>query len=192
MTTAQTYSLAAYIVVTLTGRFISQRQRKAKRSLLSQGRAVAKDPTALLTALSAAVAIAIPIIEATLRETTISNVYTILAGLAVVLLGWGVAYVANRAISESWSPTIDKTKEQNLVASGVYSVVRHPLYLSGILVLTGTNIYFESSWAWLGALPALIALLVRVPIEERRLVERFGQEYIAYKKRTRAILPWIL
>lgn len=77
------------------------------------------------------------------------------------------------------------------MTTGVYSVVRHPLYLSGILVLTGTNIYFESSWAWLGALPAL-ALLIHVPIEERRLVERFGQEYIAYKKRTKAILPWIL
>ncbi len=190
--TAQTYSLAVYVIVMLIGRFISQRQRKAKRSLLFQSRAITKDWTALLAALSAAVAIALPIVEATLRETTVSNMYITLAGLAVVLVGWSMAYAANRTIGESWSPTVDKTEEQNLVISGVYSVVRHPLYLSGLLVLAGTNIYFESSWAWIGALLALIVILIRVPIEERLLVERFGQKYIAYKKRTKAILPWIL
>jgi protein-S-isoprenylcysteine O-methyltransferase Ste14 len=186
------YSLAVYVIVMLIGRFISQRQRKSKHSLLSQSRAITKDWTASFVALSAAVAIALPVLEATMRETTISNVYTSLVGLAIIIVGWGVDYVANRTIGESWSPTIDKTKEQDLVTSGVYAVIRHPLYLSGLLILAGTNIYFGSSWSWFGALLALIVILIRVPIEERRLVERFGQEYIAYQKRTKAILPWIL
>jgi protein-S-isoprenylcysteine O-methyltransferase Ste14 len=190
--TAQMYSLAAYIIVMLVGRFISQGQRKTKHSLLSQSQAILKDWTALLTALSSALAIALPVLEATLRETLISNMYTILAGLTIILAGYGVSYGANRAISENWSSTIDKTQEQNLVTSGLYSTIRHPLYLSGLLILAGTNIYFTSSWGWVGVLLALIAILIRVPLEERYLVERFGQEYIAYQKRSKAILPWIL
>ena len=141
--TVQTYVLVTYVIVMLTGRLISQRQRQAKHSLMSQSQAILKEPTALL------------------------------------VLGWGVACAANRAIGENWSPTIDKTKEQNLVTSGVYSVVRHPFYLAGAFLITGTSVYFGNSWAWLGALPALIVILVRIPIEERRLVERFGKEYIA-------------
>jgi protein-S-isoprenylcysteine O-methyltransferase Ste14 len=74
----------------------------------------------------------------------------------------------------------------------VYSTIRHPLYLSGLLILVGTNIYFASSWGWVGVLPALIVILIRVPLEERYLVDRFGQEYIAYQKRSKVILPWIL
>ncbi len=189
---AQTYELTAFVIVMLTCRFISQRQRKIKPSLLSQSRAITRDWTALLVALSAAVAIALPIIETTLRETTVVNMCTILSGLAFILTGWGVAYAANSAIGESWSPAINKTKEQKLVTSGVYAFIRHPLYLSGILILAGTNIYFRSSWAWFGTLLALVVTLIRVSIEERQLVERFGQQYIAYQRQTEAILPWIL
>jgi hypothetical protein len=52
----------------------------------------------------------------------------------------------------------------------------------GLFILIGTNIYFVSSWAWISLLLALVVILIRVPIEERYLVERFGQEYIAYQK----------
>jgi protein-S-isoprenylcysteine O-methyltransferase Ste14 len=185
------YRLIFYVFVMLAGRFFSQRQRHTDRSLVFQSQAIAKDWTALLTALSTAVAIALPVLEASLRGNNITNVWAAMAGIAMILAGWGVAYLANRAIGASWSATIDKTQEQRLATSGMYSVVRHPLYLSGLCILAGTNIYFGSSWAWLGALAALIIISVRVPIEERLLLERFGQEYIDYQKRTKAILPWI-
>ncbi len=190
--TSQMYALAAYVFVMLVGRFISQKQRKAKHSLLSQSRDMLKDWTALLAAFSTALAIALPVLEAALQETSVPNAYTILAGTAIILVGYGVAYIANHAISENWSPTIDKTQEQNLVTSGVYSIVRHPLYLSGLLILVGTNVYFASSWAWVSVLLASVVLLIRVPIEERYLVERFGQTYTAYQKRSKALLPWVL
>jgi protein-S-isoprenylcysteine O-methyltransferase Ste14 len=186
------YALAAYVFIMLVGRFMSQKQRKAKHSPLSQSRDMLKDWTALLAAISTAFAIALPVLEAALRETSVLNSATILAGTAIILVGYAVAYKANRTISENWSPTIDKTPEQNLVTTGMYSIVRHPLYLSGLLILVGTNVYFTSSWAWVSVLLASVVILIRVPIEERFLVERFGQEYTAYQKRSKAILPWVL
>lgn len=184
--------LGAYVLVMLAGRLLSLRQRKTKRSLAMQSQTIAGDWTALLVALSAAMAIALPVLEAALRQTATVNISAALAGLAIILVGWGVAYVANRAIGDSWSPVVGKTQEQHLVTSGVYSAIRHPLYLSGLLIVAGSNIYFASTWAWLGALIVLIAIFIRLPIEEQRLVERFGQAYIDYQKQTRAIFPWIL
>lgn len=92
----------------------------------------------MLSALLAALAIALPLVEFTLKVTPISDMYSILAGLVIIFIGYSTAYVANRTISENWSPTIDKTQVQKLVSSGVY------------------------------------------------------EEYIAYQKRSKAILPWIL
>ncbi len=190
--TPQLYILVIYIIVMLMGRFISQGQRKARQSLLSQSQAITKEWTALLAAFSAALAIAWPVLEYTLKETLEGHMYLRLIDLAVVVADYGIAYAANHTISQNWSPTVDKTQKQNLVTAGVYSTIRHPLYLSGLLILAGTNIYFGSSWAWAGVLLALIVILIRLPIEERHLVVRFGEEYIAYQKRTKAILPWLV
>ncbi len=187
----QIYPIAIYVVVTIVGRFISQGQRKPRHSLQLQSREILKDWTAILVALSAAIAIAWPVLEAALREDVKVSVYTRVGGLLAMVVGWGVAYAGNRTIAASWSPTIAKDKAQELVTSGIYATVRHPLYLSGLLILVGTNVYFGSRWAWLGAAVGFISIVIRIPIEERQLVQRFGQEYVDYQKRTQALVPWI-
>lgn len=112
--------------------------------------------------------------------------------MAILVVSWGIAYFANREIGIDWSPTIEKTQKQKLVTSGIYGIIKHPLYLSGLLILVGTNVYFGSKWAWLATTLVLIAILLRIPIEQKHLRERFGEEYIAYKRRRKTILPWIL
>jgi protein-S-isoprenylcysteine O-methyltransferase Ste14 len=188
---ANTFYIFAYVAILLIGRFVSQSQRKAGR-LPAQARSILKDPTAIFMALSAVVAITLPLVEVSLRETVSLGLFSVIIGVAFLVLGWGVAYSANRVIAENWSPAIAKTGEQDLVTSGVYSVVRHPLYFSGLLILLGTNIYFESTWAWLGVLLTFVITVYRIPLEERRLEERFGQEFIDYKRRTKAFIPWLL
>lgn len=190
--TAQMYTLAFYVIAMVTGRLMSQTQRKAKDSVLSQTRALTQDWTALLTAVAAALAIGLPVLEYTWRAPSNIKTFSILAGVAIILTGHGIAYAANRQIGDSWSPTIDKTPGQLLVTSGVYSTIRHPLYLSGILLSIGTNVYFGSTWAWIVALLFLAAIGCRIPIEERRLTERFGPAYTSYQEHTKAILPWVL
>ncbi|HHX51439.1 MAG TPA: isoprenylcysteine carboxylmethyltransferase family protein, partial [Clostridia bacterium] len=88
-------------------------------------------------------------------------------------------------------PIIEKREDQKLITSGIYGMVRHPLYLSGLLILAGTNIYFGSKWAWVGTVAAMVIILVRIPLEEKKLIKRFSQEYISYRRHTKRILPWI-
>jgi len=129
-----------------TGRFLSQRQRRNKQSLSSQWQSIVNDPTAVISGLLMAIAIGMALIEATLRQNTALQLNTALVGVAILVVSWGIAYFANREIGIDWSPTIEKTQKQKLVTSGIYGIIRHPLYLSGLLILVGTNVYFGSKW----------------------------------------------
>lgn len=185
-------ALAIYIVLIVIGRFISQRQRKSDgHKKTSQWKSIAKDYTAIISVLATAIAMGMALLEAALRQDAILQITLITIGAVIVIIGWIIAYLANREIGANWSPIIEKTKRQELVTSNIYSVVRHPLYLSGLCILIGTNLYFSSRWAWIGSVIAIIVILIRIPIEERKLKERFGDQYIAYMQNTKAIIPWI-
>lgn len=189
---SQTSAFIIYIIVILAGRFISQSQRKNRSSISSQWRRIVCDPTALAVAILAAVAIGMPIVEFSILKSTVFSLnVAMLIGLILIITGSGCAYFANKEIGANWSPIIEKTQKQRLVTSGIYGIVRHPLYLSGLLILAGTNIYFGSKWAWAGTIIVLVGILCRIPFEEKQLIKRFGQEYIIYKQQTKAILPWI-
>ena len=128
----QTSALIIYIIVLLAGRFISQSQRKNRVSLSSQWQSIVSDPTALVVMILGAVAFGMPIVEfSILKSTVFSFSVAMLTGLIPIITGSGCAFFANKEIGANWSPIIEKTQKQKLVTSGIYGIVRHPLYLCG-------------------------------------------------------------
>ncbi len=186
------YTLLLFIALMCIGSLVCRGPRKASPARPSQFREITKDPTALLGAAAVALAFALPVVEASLVRHQGLRLHTIIPGMVVIIIGFAINYSANREIGRSWSPSLEKTSDQSLVTTGIYAAIRHPLYLSGLLLGLGVNIYFGSRWAWLALLPASIIMLFRIPREERALEERFKEEYLNYKKRTKAVLPWIL
>jgi protein-S-isoprenylcysteine O-methyltransferase Ste14 len=94
-----------------------------------------------------------------------------------------------RALGENVTPTAQIRKEHTLVTSGPYRWVRHPMYATGFLLFVS---YFLLSANWFVAAMcgmAFVMLLIRLPTEEANLVERFGDEYRAYMRRTGRLLP---
>ncbi len=81
--------------------------------------------------------------------------------------------------------------EHKLVTSGAYGVVRHPLYLGEILRNLGVPLLFKSLYGGLFILVGIILLCVRIEIEEKMLITRFGQEYITYRNKTKKLIPLI-
>ena len=71
-----------------------------------------------------------------------------------------------------------------LVDTGIYTVVRHPQYLGGILSIFVATFLFYPHWlfAVLG-IPGTVILYWSTGEEEKRLVERFGSDYKAYMQR---------
>ncbi len=94
-----------------------------------------------------------------------------------------------RSIGTNITQTVALRKDHELVTHGPYKWIRHPLYTFGSLNFIAHAViaanWFIMMWAALG----FVMLMVRLPIEEAKLIERFGEEYIVYKKRTGALLP---
>ena len=114
------------------------------------------------------------------------------AGLGLVLFvgGLGFAIWARVNIGRNWGTPMTQKDEPELVTSGPYHLVRHPIY-SGILVASvGTAVAL--SWSWLIAVGlAAIYFLYSAAVEERCLTEQFQDAYPAYKRSTKMLLPFI-
>src|SRR6516165_6791033 len=115
------------------------------------------------------------------------------AGLGLVLfaLGLGFAVWARVHIGRNWGTPMTQKDEPELVTSGPYHLVRHPIY-SGILV-AGIGTAMALSWLWLIAVAlAGIYFVYSAQVEEHYLTERFPDAYPAYKRSTKMLVPLIL
>jgi len=96
-----------------------------------------------------------------------------------------------RTIGKNVSRTVATREGHRLVSSGPYSIVRHPIYTFGFAFFIALTIA-AANWFLIGCGTAgLVLILVRLPKEEAMLIERFGDEYREYMKRTGGILPKI-
>jgi protein-S-isoprenylcysteine O-methyltransferase Ste14 len=111
-------------------------------------------------------------------------------GLALFALGLGFAIWARMCIGRNWGTPMTQKNEPELVTSGPYHLVRHPIY-SGILV-AGVGTAVALSWPWLTAVVlATIYFLYSASVEERYLTEQLPDEYPIYKRSTKMLVPFI-
>jgi len=106
-------------------------------------------------------------------------------GLAMIITGWWVTYLALR--ENAFAALVIKRQEERhqiVVDTGVYAVVRHPMYLGGSVLLLGIPLWLESYSGALVACIAVATLVVRIFLEERFL-RRELPGYDAYASRVR-------
>jgi protein-S-isoprenylcysteine O-methyltransferase Ste14 len=99
---------------------------------------------------------------------------------------------AMRRLGKQWSPSARLIEGHELITSGSYRIVRHPIYsgMLGLLVATGGA--FSTPWILLIAIVVYVAgTLIRTRIEERLLVEHFGAAYEEYRSRVPALVPFL-
>jgi protein-S-isoprenylcysteine O-methyltransferase Ste14 len=110
-------------------------------------------------------------------------------GAAIATLALPLLYWLFRSIGRNITQTVKTRNEHQLITTGPYRWVRHPLYSVGTL-LFGSFALITANW-FLALVTALsfVMLLVRLPNEERHLIERFGDEYKEYMKRTGRFVP---
>lgn len=89
-----------------------------------------------------------------------------------------------------FSTRIEKQENHKLVTAGLYSIVRHPLYLAMILLLIGANIMLSARYSWIIMLINAYTLKIRIDKEEEFLMKNFT-EYADYRKKTKKIIPFI-
>ena len=93
------------------------------------------------------------------------------------------------SIGTGISPTSATRKEHQLVTSGPYRWVRHPLYTVGSSLFIALGMMADNWFIPLLGILAFIGMAIRTPKEEANLIEKFGDEYREYMKRTGRFLP---
>ena len=112
-------------------------------------------------------------------------------GIALFVVGLAVAIWARVHIGRNWGTPMTQKDEPELVTSGPYHLVRHPIY-SGILV-AGIGTAVALSWLWLTAVAlAGIYFIYSATVEERYLTQRFPAEYPAHKRSTKMLVPFVV
>jgi protein-S-isoprenylcysteine O-methyltransferase Ste14 len=111
-------------------------------------------------------------------------------GLVLFAFGLGFAVWARVHLGRNWGGPMTQKDEPELVTSGPYHLVRHPIY-SGILV-AGLGTALALSWLWLTVFAlAGTYFLYSATVEERYLTEKFPDNYPAYKRSTKMLVPYI-
>jgi len=108
---------------------------------------------------------------------------------AVVINAWSHRTLS-RKLGEDFDPALRLLKVPALVKEGPYSRLRHPIYLAYLLMQISVLLLTANWFIGLCGIAIIISVIaIRVPEEERLLVEQFGDEYREYMKHTWRFFP---
>lgn len=97
---------------------------------------------------------------------------------------------SHRDLGTNWSPSLEIGAQHTLTTQGVYRTIRHPMYASGWLSSLAQALLLHNWIAGIAGLVAFLPLyLVRVPQEERMMLDHFGDAYRAYCAQTGRLVP---
>jgi protein-S-isoprenylcysteine O-methyltransferase Ste14 len=113
------------------------------------------------------------------------------AGFVFVVLGLAFSAWARDVLGRNWSGRVIIQDSHQLITSGPYAYVRHPLYTGIIIGIGGTVLIVGDLGSLIGFLFALAFTLLKATREERLLEAEFGPAYVAYRERTGTLFPRI-
>jgi protein-S-isoprenylcysteine O-methyltransferase Ste14 len=115
-----------------------------------------------------------------------------MGAIGAALLGAAVwiFWRAHHDLGTNWSPSLEINKSQTLVTNGIYRAIRHPMYASQMVWGIAQALLLHNWIAGLAGLASFLPLyFLRVPREERMMLDHFGDDYRAYSEQTGRILP---
>lgn len=113
------------------------------------------------------------------------------AGVGLCLAGFGFAVWARMNLGRNWGMPMSLRQDHELVTSGPYSYVRHPIYTGIMLAMIGSALAVGLLWLLLFAL-YFAYFLFSARTEERMMLAQFPDTYPAYRRRTKMLIPFVL
>ncbi len=114
-----------------------------------------------------------------------------ITGLALFLTGLTIMLVGQTTLWRNYSGTVLIREDHQLITHGIYRFTRNPIYLGGIMAITGIPVYVASLYGFLSSLILIPIVLNRIRLEERLLMEEFQDAFARYKETTRKLIPFI-
>lgn len=128
----------------------------------------------------------VPVMEVISISLNISNLPLIVryVGIIIAILGDIVFVISVWTMKDSWRAGVSPTDKTELVTDGIYQISRNPAFLGFDLVYVGVFLIFFNWVLFLVSVFAMILFHLQiVNVEEDFLLDSFGEDYIAYKKK---------
>lgn len=120
------------------------------------------------------------------------EVWRLLAGTVCALVAIVLFWSAVANLGRQWRLDAGLNLRHELVQSGAYRIVRHPIYASMLGMLLAVAFWAGTLLAWpLALVLFLIGTEIRIRVEDGLLRERFGEQFIAWQRSVPAYLPFI-
>lgn len=111
-------------------------------------------------------------------------------GAASAAVGIWLLWRSHTDLGLNWSDSLQVRQGHQLITSGIYRHIRHPMYAFGWLFGIAQALLLQN---WIAGLSNLVSFAVlyflRVPREEQMMLDQFGEKYQAYMQRTGRVIP---
>jgi len=121
-------------------------------------------------------------------DTVLSGV----AGIVITTAGLAFATWARIHLGKFWSSMPMIKAGHHLIRTGPYRIVRNPMYTGMLVAFAGSAIVTGKLVAFIAVGIIVIGLWLKIKAEEDILLEKFGEEYIRFKRDVKALIPYIL
>jgi protein-S-isoprenylcysteine O-methyltransferase Ste14 len=109
-------------------------------------------------------------------------------GVVLCVLGFGLAFYARWYLGRNWGMPMSHKEQAELITSGPYAFIRHPIYTGLILAILGSAIGVNISWM-LMLIPVGAYFILSARQEESVMLQLFPEQYAAYMARTGMLVP---
>ncbi|WP_321950746.1 methyltransferase family protein [Paraburkholderia bannensis] len=113
------------------------------------------------------------------------------AGFATVVAGLLFSVWARVHLGANWSVSVTLKDGHELIRSGPYALVRHPIYTGCLVALVGSALIGETWRGAVGVVLIFASLAFKVRVEENWLTGHFGDAYARYRREVAALIPGI-
>lgn len=125
-------------------------------------------------------------------ELTPRTDVTELAGAIVCVGGLFFTLWARWTLAGNWSSDVAFKKDHELVKTGPYRFVRHPIYTGLLLMSVGVALEFGRLRCWLGPLAWAVGFWIKLKQEESVMLQHFPNEYPDYRRQVKALVPFVI
>lgn len=115
-----------------------------------------------------------------------------IVGTAICVLGLILTLWARQTLAENWSSDVTFKQNHELIRTGPYRIVRHPIYTGLLVMILGTAIHIGQVRGGVSLLLVAIGFWIKLSQEERLLLRHFPDVYPVYQREVKALVPFII
>ena len=125
------------------------------------------------------------------RQLWPTGIWPFWIGAAVTIAGLLFAVWARQHLASNWSSSVTIKQGHELITTGPYALVRHPIYTGILTGFLGTAIALSQVRGFIGFVLVFLGFWTKLRMEERWMRSQFGETYATYAHQTAALVPYL-